>query len=93
MNYHVNRADIEQYVRDTLPWDELSDWDTDAIVDDMITAWPTLIGWHDREADLHLGPNRIVEHTIDNTRYWAMVERHQRIDTPTTNDTDTSVGR
>lgn len=73
----ITRNDVDAYVYDTLPWDELSDWDIGGIVDDMIEAWPSLIGSLSGDPLLHLGPNRIIDRIVDNDRYWKIVEQHQ----------------
>ncbi|MBX7433485.1 hypothetical protein JDV09_15395 [Mycobacterium sp. Y57] len=85
----VTRDDITRYIHDTLPWDELSDWDIDAIADDMTAAWP-LIGQHRPPAidpsvtddelwliDCSMQPDKIIDRLIDGDRYWQMVQDHQ----------------
>ena len=78
MNCYINRRALEQYVYDTLPWDEVSEWDIPAIADDMIAAWPDLIGNHpDMPLDDIQEPRRWIDHHIDDDIYWSMVARHQ----------------
>lgn len=74
----ITRADVEQYVCDTLPWTEINDWDVVAIADDILAAWPELVTMSGVDADLHLGPNRVIGQVIDSDRYWQMVENRQR---------------
>ena len=76
---YINRADIEQYVHDTLPWDEVSDWDIAAIADDITARWPDLIGHHPDVLDAALPNQRFawLDAHIDAEAYWSMVKRHQ----------------
>jgi len=84
MNCYINRADLEQYVYDTLPWDEVSDWDIPAIADGMIAAWPDLIGNHpDMPLDAINEPRSWITNHIDGDIYWSMVARHQTVTTTT----------
>jgi hypothetical protein len=76
---YVSRSDVEQYVYDTLPWTETADWNIDAIADEMLTAWPDLIGWHAEVLDYPI-PNSVttwIDHHIDGERYWGIVEKYQ----------------
>ena len=80
----ITRADVEQYVRDTLPYDEMSDWDIDGIVDAMIERWPAVCGGHHPEIlDAPIGAlggpaGWYIEHHIDGEEYWQIVKEHQR---------------
>jgi len=77
----ITRRDVEEYVHDTLPWDELSDWDLDAIVEEMTAAW-SLCGHHPEILDAPIGAlgggaGWFIERHIDSDKYWAIVAKNQ----------------
>jgi hypothetical protein len=78
---YINRDDVISYVGRTMPNEDLSDFDTAGIADDVIAAYPHVIGEHDLMGDSYLTDRSIdnyLDDAIDSARYWDIVARHDR---------------
>jgi len=79
----ITRAAPTRYVADTLPFDELSDWDVNGIIDEMVERWPALApGHHPELLDAPISAvdrfGRYLDRHVDTDEYWDIVARHQR---------------
>jgi hypothetical protein len=83
----VTRDDVAQYVRDTLPYEELLDWDIDEIADAVVARWPEILGYHPEILDAPVGTlggqNWYIDRYVDgedhirSDEYWAIVRENQ----------------
>ncbi|KAA1249863.1 hypothetical protein F0Q45_12725 [Mycobacterium simiae] len=78
---HISRQDVDRYVRDTLPYDEITEWDADGIAAELIAAYPDLLGFHPDLLDMPItsyGPaGAWIDCHIDGDRYQTAVRRWQ----------------
>jgi hypothetical protein len=78
---YINHDDVEQYVRNTLPYNETDDWDINGIANELIDACPDAIGFHPDLLDMPItatGPaGAWLDHHLDPDRYQTAIRRWQ----------------
>lgn len=86
MSTYIGRNSMARYVQGCLPNENLDDFDIEAIVDDLVTADPDLIGWdydrpYETEEPQAIDPlvaylDHWIPAVIGEQRFWDIVARH-----------------